>query len=173
MAHTYSHLFGIPSTGLRFFTVYGPWGRPDMAYYTFTKSIMEGKPIRVFNQGRMERDFTHVNDVVEAIYRLLERPPVVNLDWDQNKEGLSESYAPYKIYNIGNSTAVPLMQLVSILEETLGKKANIIFEDMQPGDVPKTCADTNDLGNDIGFYPCTPLEEGLAGFVEWYKDYYR
>jgi UDP-glucuronate 4-epimerase len=172
MAHAYSHIFGIPSTGLRFFTVYGPWGRPDMAYFTFTKDILEGRPIRVFNQGKMERDFTYISDVTRAIVRLMERPPAANPEWNQAKDGLSESYAPYKIYNIGNSLATPLMRFVSILEETLGKKANIIFEEMQPGDVPKTCADNDDLEKDTGFHPGTALEEGLAGFVNWYKDYY-
>ena len=173
MAHTYSHLYGIPTTGLRFFTVYGPWGRPDMAYFSFTKNIIEGKPIKVFNHGNMERDFTYIDDIVEGIYKLLDLIPQPNPDWDETKDDISTSFAPYKIYNIGNNQPVQLMKFINILEEKIGKEAEKIYMDMQPGDVLRTYADVSDLEKDIGFKPNTSLDEGLEKFVEWYKDYYN
>lgn len=173
MAHTYSHLYGIPTTGLRFFTVYGPYGRPDMAYFSFTKDILAGTPIKVFNHGKMERDFTYVDDIVEGIVKLVDKAPVANKDWDESKDDLSTSFAPYKIYNIGNSNPVPLMRFIEALESAIGKKAEKIFMDMQPGDVLRTYADVSDLERDINFKPSTSIEDGLAKFVEWYKDYYN
>ncbi len=173
MAHTYSHLYGIPTTGLRFFTVYGPWGRPDMAYFSFTKNIIEGKPIKVFNHGKMERDFTYVDDIVEGIYKLIDKPPEANPDWDESKDDLSTSFAPYKIYNIGNNNPVPLVRFINALESALGKEAEKIYMDMQPGDVLRTYADVSDLERDIDFKPNTSIEEGLGKFVDWYKEYYN
>ena len=173
MAHTYSHLYKIPTTGLRFFTVYGPWGRPDMAYFSFTKNIIEGKPIKVFNYGNMERDFTYIDDIVEGVYKLLDVIPKPNPDWDETKDDISTSFAPYKIYNIGNNQPVQLMKFINILEEKIGKKAEKIYMDMQPGDVLRTYADVSDLEKDIGFKPSTSIEEGLEKFVAWYKDYYN
>lgn len=168
MAHTYSHLFNIPTTGLRFFTVYGPWGRPDMAYYSFTKNIFEGNTIKVFNNGDMLRDFTYIDDIVEGIVKLLDHPPKS----DTNKIlDPSSSYAPYKIYNIGNNSPVRLMDFINTLENLIGKKANIEFLPMQPGDVKATYADITDLQKAVGFSPATPLEVGLRHFVEWYKKY--
>lgn len=172
MAHAYSHLYKIPTTGLRFFTVYGPWGRPDMAYFSFTKNIMEGKPIKVFNHGKMERDFTYIDDIVEAMYKLINKIPKENKDWDEKKDSISESFAPYKIYNIGNNSPVPLMEFINILEEKIAKKAKKIYLDMQPGDVLRTYADTSDLEKEINFKPSTKLADGLEKFVEWYKEYY-
>lgn len=173
MAHTYSHLYGIPTTGLRFFTVYGPYGRPDMAYFSFTKDILAGKPIKVFNHGKMERDFTYIDDIVDGICKLIEKIPVANREWDETKEDISSSFAPYKIYNIGNNQPVQLMEFICVLEEKIGKKAEKIYMDMQPGDVLRTYADVSDLEKDIGFKPSTTIEEGLGRFVEWYKEYYR
>lgn len=173
MAHTYSHLYGIPTTGLRLFTVYGPWGRPDMAYFSFTKDIIEGNPIKVFNHGNMERDFTYIDDIVEGIYKLLDVIPKANPDWDEVKDGIGSSFAPYKIYNIGNNQPVKLETFISVLEEKIGKKANKTYMDMQPGDVLITYADVSDLERDIGFKPCTSIEDGLGKFVDWYKEYYR
>ncbi len=173
MAHAYSHLYKIPTTGLRFFTVYGPWGRPDMAYFSFTKNIMEGKPIKVFNHGKMERDFTYIDDIVEAMYKLINKIPKENKDWDEKKDSISESFAPYKIYNIGNNSPVPLMEFINILEEKIGKKAEKIYLDMQPGDVLRTYADTSDLEKEINFKPSTKLADGLERFVEWYKEYWN
>ena len=173
MAHTYSHLYGIPTTGLRFFTVYGPWGRPDMAYYSFTKSILEGKPIKVFNHGKMERDFTYVDDIVEGIMRLIPMAPEPNAEWNEETGKLSESTAPYKIYNIGNNSPVTLEYFISVLEDKIGKKAEKIYMDMQPGDVLRTYADVSDLEKAIGFKPQTSIEEGLEKFVEWYREYYK
>jgi len=173
MAHTYSHLYGIPTTGLRFFTVYGPWGRPDMAYYSFTKSILEGKPIKVFNHGKMERDFTYVDDIVEGIMRLIPKAPEPNTEWNEETGKLSESTAPYKIYNIGNNSPVTLEYFISVLEEKIGKKAEKIYMDMQPGDVLRTYADVSDLEEAIGFKPQTSIEDGLEKFVEWYREYYK
>lgn len=173
MAHTYSHLFSIPTTGLRFFTVYGPYGRPDMAYFSFVKDILAGKPIKVFNHGEMKRDFTYVDDIVESISQLIDRIPSANKNWDERVDDLSTSFAPYKIYNIGNNNPIELMRFITILEEQLGIKAEKIFMDMQPGDVLITYADVSDLENDIGFKPSTSIEEGLGKFVKWYKEYYK
>lgn len=171
MAHTYSHLFQIPTTGLRFFTVYGPWGRPDMAYYSFTKDIMEERPIKVFNNGDMRRDFTYIDDIVEGIVRLLDKPAKYNSEWDRVNPDPSTSYAPYKVYNIGNHNPVKLMDFIKILENLIGKKAKMEFLPMQAGDVKETYADITDLNKDVGFYPTTSIEEGLAHFVKWYKLY--
>lgn len=170
MAHAYAHQYGIPCTGLRFFTVYGPWGRPDMAYFSFAKAIAEGAPIRVFNQGHMMRDFTYIDDVVEGIVRLLDLPPAPNPAWDNG--GLPDpatSGAPYRIYNIGNHNPVSLLDFIAILERQLGIEAKMEFAGMQSGDVPATFADTADLRRDTGFDPNTPLETGLARFVDWYR----
>ncbi|WP_143414827.1 NAD-dependent epimerase [Geobacillus sp. E263] len=172
MAHTYSHLYGIPTTGLRFFTVYGPWGRPDMAYFSFTKNILEGKPIKVFNYGNMKRDFTYIDDIVEGIVRLIKRIPEANDSWDRSNPDPATSYAPYRIYNIGNNQPVKLMDFVETLEKLLGKKANIEFLPMQDGDVEATYADITDLHDAVGFKPSTSLEKGLQNFVDWYISYY-
>lgn len=173
MAHTYSHLYGIPTTGLRFFTVYGPFGRPDMAYFSFTKDILEGKPIKVFNHGKMERDFTYVDDIVEGIEKLIDKAPVANKEWDERVDDISTSFAPYKIYNIGNNNPVELMRFISALETALGKEAEKVYMDMQPGDVLRTYADVSDLARDISFKPSTTIETGLGKFVDWYKKYYK
>lgn len=172
MAHTYSHLYNIPTTGLRFFTVYGPWGRPDMAYYSFTKNIFEGKPIKVFNQGDMSRDFTFIDDIVEGMIRLIDYSPKPNNYWDRNNPDPSSSYAPYQIYNIGNNNPVNLLKFVQILEKLIGKKAKVEFLPMEPGDVKVTYADISSLQKDVGFSPSTPLEKGLEQFVGWYKEYH-
>ncbi|MCM3676005.1 NAD-dependent epimerase [Peribacillus simplex] len=171
MAHTYSHLYNIPTTGLRFFTVYGPWGRPDMAYYSFTKNIIEENTIKVFNNGDMRRDFTYIDDIVEGIIRLLDKPPVNNIGWDRANPDPSSSYAPYKIYNIGNNKPIKLMDFINTLEKLIGKKAKIEFLPMQLGDVKETYADIADLHADVGFYPSTTIEEGLTHFVNWYNKY--
>lgn len=173
LAHSYSHLYGIPTTGLRFFTVYGPFGRPDMAYFSFTKDILAGQPIKVFNHGRMERDFTYIDDIVKALVKLINKKPQANAEWDEIDSGLSESFAPYKIYNIGNNNPVPLMQFISALEAALGKKAEKVYLDMQAGDVLRTYADVTDLEEDIGFKPSTGIEAGISKFVKWYKEYYK
>lgn len=173
MAHTYSHLYGIPTTGLRFFTVYGPWGRPDMAYFSFTKDIIEGNPIKVFNHGKMERDFTYIDDIVEGIVKLIPYAPQSNPEWDEAADSTSESFAPYKIYNIGNNKPVQLIKFINVLEEKIGKEAVKVYMDMQPGDVHRTYADVSDLERDIGFKPSTSIEEGLGKFVDWYKEYYN
>lgn len=173
MAHTYSHLYGIPVTGLRFFTVYGPWGRPDMAYFLFTEAILKGQPIKVYNQGEMSRDFTYVDDVVEGIVRLLDRQPAGEPAWDATDPRPSTSYAPYRVYNIGNQEPVALLRMIKILEELLGKKAEKIMLPMQPGDVKSTFADVSALMREVGYQPSTRLEDGLASFVSWYKDYYE
>ena len=172
MAHSYSHLYNIPTTGLRFFTVYGPWGRPDMAYFSFTDNIVNDRPINIFNHGDMERDFTYIDDIVEAIYKLLDNIPKSNFNWDESKNKVSESFAPYKVYNIGNNTPIKLEKFISILEEKIGKKSIRNYMEMQDGDVKKTYADTSDLENDIGFRPNTSMEEGLKKFVDWYKEFY-
>ena len=172
MAHTYSHLYGIPTTGLRFFTVYGPYGRPDMAYFSFTKDILAGKPIKVFNHGKMERDFTYIDDIVEGIVKLIDKAPAANKDWDESKDDLSTSFAPYKIYNIGNNNPVQLMRFINALEAALGRGAKKVYMDMQPGDVLRTYADVSDLERDINFKPSTSIEEGLKKFVKWYEEYY-
>jgi UDP-glucuronate 4-epimerase len=173
MAHTYSHLYNIPTTGLRFFTVYGPWGRPDMAYFLFTDAILSGRPIKVFNHGKMERDFTYVDDIVEGIYKLLPLVPKGNSEWDEAKDTLSSSFAPYKIYNIGNNKPVQLEKFISVLEHKLDKKAEKLYMEMQPGDVLRTYADVSDLEKDINFKPSTTIEEGLGKFVDWYKEFYK
>jgi UDP-glucuronate 4-epimerase len=172
MAHTYSHLFGIPTTGLRFFTVYGPRGRPDMALFLFTRAIVAGEPIDVFNEGRMQRDFTYIDDIVEGVVRVLDRPASPNPSWDADEPDPASSTAPYRLYNIGNNQPVELMRFIAAIEEALGRKAVLNRLPMQPGDVPKTFADVDDLAADVGFAPNTPIEEGIARFVEWYRAYY-
>ena len=172
MAHTYSHLFGLPTTGLRFFTVYGPWGRPDMALFLFTKAILEDRPIDVFNHGRMVRDFTYVDDIVEGVYRVIHHKPEPNPDWDSDDPDPATSKCPYRIYNIGNNQKVDLLRYIEVLEECLGKKAEKNFLPMQPGDVPATYANVDDLVRDVSFKPNTLIEEGIRRFVEWYKEYY-
>lgn len=172
MAHTYSHLFRIPTTGLRFFTVYGPWGRPDMALFLFTKAILEDKPIDVFNFGKMRRDFTYIDDIVEGILRVCENIPQANPDWSGDDPDPATSAAPYKIYNIGNNNPVELLDMISALEDALGKKAERNLKPIQPGDVPATYANVDDLINDVGFKPETPITVGIEKFVAWYKDYY-
>ena len=173
MAHTYAHLYGLPTTGLRFFTVYGPWGRPDMAMFLFTKAILAGEPIDVFNHGRMRRDFTFVDDVVEGIVRVSDRPAAADPAWSGDAPDPGSSRAPWRVYNIGNHTPVELMRLIEILEEALGRTAVKNFLPMQAGDVPATFADVADLTRDTGFTPATPIEEGVRRFVAWYRDYYR
>lgn len=173
MAHTYSHLYRLPTTGLRFFTVYGPWGRPDMALYLFTKAILEGKPINVFNEGRMRRDFTYIDDIVEGVVRVTERTPQPNPEWRGDAPDPSTSPAPYRIYNIGNNNAVELGRFIEILEDCLGRKAVRNLMPMQPGDVEATYADVDDLIRDTGFKPHTPLEQGVGEFVRWFRDYYK
>jgi len=173
MAHTYSHLYGIPTTGLRFFTVYGPYGRPDMAYFSFTKDILDGKPIKVFNHGNMERDFTYIDDIVEGIVKLIDKVPFANKEWDESKDDVSTSFAPYKIYNIGNNNPVPLTRFINALESALGKEAEKVYMDMQLGDVLRTYADVSDLEKDINFKPSTSVEDGIQRFVDWYREYYN
>ncbi len=173
MAHSYSHLYGLHCTGLRFFTVYGPWGRPDMAYFLFTKAILEGKPINVFNNGRMKRDFTYIDDIVEGVVRVIDRLPEPNPDWTGDSPDPGTSYAPFKIYNIGNNQTVELMRFIEVLEECLGRKAEKNFLPMQMGDVQATWADVDDLRRDVGFKSSTPIEVGLKKFVDWYRDYYK
>lgn len=173
MAHTYSHLYGIPTTGLRFFTVYGPWGRPDMAYYSFTKNIIEGKTIKVFNHGKMQRDFTYIDDIVDGIVKLLDHAPTPDPDWNRESADPATSYAPYRLYNIGNNKPVELMKFINTLEDLIGKKAIIEYLPMQAGDVVATYADISDLQRDVGFNPSTSIEEGLEKFVRWYKEYYK
>ncbi len=173
MAHSYSHLYGLHCTGLRFFTVYGPWGRPDMAYFLFTKAILEGKPINVFNHGRMKRDFTYIDDIVEGVVRVIDRLPEPNPDWTGDSPDPGTSYAPFRIYNIGNNQTVELMRFIEVLEECLGRKAEKNFLPMQMGDVQATWADVDDLRRDVGFKPSTPIEVGLKIFVDWYRDYYK
>jgi UDP-glucuronate 4-epimerase len=172
MAHTYASLYGLPCTGLRFFTVYGPWGRPDMACSLFTKAICEGSPIDVFNYGKMQRDFTYIDDITEGVIRVMERMPDPSPEWDRRHPDPATSYAPYRIYNIGNNRPVELVRFIEVLENCIGKKAEKNFLPMQPGDVPATYADIDELVRDTGFAPSTPLEEGLGRFVEWYKKYY-
>ena len=173
MAHSYSHLYGVPATGLRFFTVYGPWGRPDMAIFIFTKAMLAGEPIKVFNHGEMERDFTYVDDIVEGVARLIPAAPAPDPSFDAAAPDPGTSWAPHRIYNIGNSRPERLMDMITILEELTGREAAKEFLDMQPGDVPATFADVADLEDAVGFRPGTPLREGLTRFVNWYRDYYR
>jgi UDP-glucuronate 4-epimerase len=172
MAHTYSHLFGLPTTGLRFFTVYGPWGRPDMAYFSFAKAILAGETIKVFNNGKMRRDFTYIDDIIEGIVRLLLRPARPNPAWSGETPDPGTSYAPYKIYNIGNHQPVELMEFIRALEEKLGVEAKKEFLPMQAGDVPATYADVQDLMDDVGFRPQTPLSDGIGKFIAWYREFY-
>jgi UDP-glucuronate 4-epimerase len=173
MAHTYAALYRLPCTGLRFFTVYGPWGRPDMALFLFTRAILEDRPIDVFNEGRMKRDFTYIDDIVEGLVRLLERIPAPDAAWRGDRPDPSSSFAPYRIYNIGNNQPVALMDFIAILEGHLGRTAKKNFLPLQAGDVPATFADVDDLMADVGFKPATPLTEGIGRFVAWYRDYYR
>lgn len=173
LAHSYSHLFRLPTTGLRFFTVYGPWGRPDMALFIFTRAILAGKPIAIFNHGRMQRDFTYIDDIVDGVFRLTDKLPQPDENWDSDAPDPGRSSAPYRLYNIGNRKPVPLMQLIAILENCLGVEAKKEFLPMQPGDVPATYADIDDLAREVGFSPRTDIETGVAKFVAWYKEYYK
>lgn len=173
MAHTYSSLYGLPTTGLRFFTVYGPYGRPDMALFMFTKNIIEGKPIDVFNYGNHSRDFTYVEDIVEGVIRTMDHTAEPDADWDPAAPDPGTSRAPYRIYNIGNQQPVPLMRYIEVIEECVGKKAEKNLLPLQPGDVPDTWADAEDLANDVGYRPGTPIEVGVKNFVDWYLDYYE
>jgi UDP-glucuronate 4-epimerase len=173
MAHAYSHLHGIPATGLRFFTVYGPWGRPDMAMFLFAKAIVEGTPIKLFNHGNMRRDFTYIDDVSEAVVRLVDRPPQGNPNWSGQKPDPATSAAPWKIYNIGSNSPEELVHVVSLLETEFGRTAVKEMVPMQPGDVPATYADIEDLTREVGFRPATKIEEGIARFAKWYRDYHN
>ncbi len=172
MAHTYSHLFRLPCTGLRFFTVYGPWGRPDMALFLFTRAILAGRPIQVFNHGKMRRDFTYIDDIVEGVVRIMGRLPDPDPEWSGDAPDPGTSSAPYRLYNIGNNQPVELGRFIEIIEAVLGKKAEKQFMDMQPGDVPATYADIDDLEKAVGFRPKTPLQTGIERFVQWYRSYY-
>ena len=173
MAHSYSYLFKLPTTGLRFFTVYGPWGRPDMALFKFTKAITEGRTIDVYNNGNHTRDFTYIDDIVNGILKVLDNTASVNIDWDSNKPDPSSSKAPWVIYNIGNNKPVKLMDYISALEKSLGKKAKINFLPLQPGDIPDTNANVNNLIKKLDYKPSTSVIDGVSNFVEWYKNYYQ
>jgi UDP-glucuronate 4-epimerase len=173
MAHTYSHLYGTPTTGLRFFTVYGPWGRPDMALFLFTKAMLEGKPIDVFNHGKMKRDFTYIDDIVTGVVKVLDKPPAGDAKWSGKDPDPSRSQAPYRLYNIGNNSPVELMEFIAAIEKALGKKAEKNFLAMQPGDVPATWADVNDLVEDFGYKPAMSVEDGVKNFVAWFKEFYK
>lgn len=173
MAHTYSHLYRIPTTGLRFFTVYGPWGRPDMALFLFSKAILTGKPIELFNFGKMERDFTYIDDIIEGVVRVGEKIPAPDPNWSSRNPDPATSSAPYRIFNIGNNNPVALLKLLDTLEQCLGKKGERRLVPIQPGDVPATYADVDDLMKEVGFKPATPIEEGVRRFVDWYRGYYR
>jgi UDP-glucuronate 4-epimerase len=173
MAHTYSHLFKLPTTGLRFFTVYGPWGRPDMALFIFTRKILAGEAIDVFNFGNHRRDFTYIDDIVEGVIRTLDHTPKPNLQWDSKKPDPATSKAPYRLYNIGSNNPIELLRYIEIIEECLGKKAKLNLLPIQPGDVPETYADVSALERDVDYRPSTPVEEGVRNFVAWYRDYYR
>ena len=173
MAHTYSHLYGLPTTGLRFFTVYGPWGRPDMALFLFTKAILEERPIDVYNYGEMLRDFTYIDDIVEGLVRVLDHPPAGNPEWSGKTPDPGSSKAPYKIYNIGNNNPVKLMDFIDAIEKKLGRKARKNMLPIQPGDVPATYADVTDLIDDMGYKPATSIEEGIGRFIDWYRTFYR
>lgn len=172
MAHTYSHLYGLPTTGLRFFTVYGPWGRPDMALFLFTRKILAGEPIDVFNYGKHRRDFTYIDDIVEGVIRTLDHTAQPNPEWSGDSPDPASSRAPYRLYNIGNNQPVELMHYIEVLENCLGRKAQMNLLPLQPGDVPDTYADVSDLVKDVGYQPSTSVEDGIAHFVEWYKKYY-
>jgi UDP-glucuronate 4-epimerase len=173
MAHSYSHLYNLPITGLRFFTVYGEWGRPDMAPFLFTKAILEGKHIDVFNYGKMRRDFTYIDDIVEGVVRVLDQVPQANHNWSSDTPDPSSSNAPYKLYNIGNNQPIELMHFIEVLENCLGKKAQMNMLPLQPGDVLATYADVDDLVQDVGFKPNTSIEKGIERFVTWYREYYQ
>lgn len=173
MAHTYSHLYDLPCTGLRFFTVYGPWGRPDMALFLFTKAILEDYPIKVFNHGKMKRDFTYIDDIVEGVVRVVRNLPEPNPLWSGDKPDPGTSYTRYRIYNIGNNNPVELSDFIEEIESALGKKARKEYLDLQPGDVPATYADVDDLIHDVGFKPSTPLKTGIRKFIDWYRSYYN
>ena len=173
MAHAYSHLYALPATGLRFFTVYGPWGRPDMAMYIFAKAIAQGEPIKLFNYGRMQRDFTYVDDAVEAVERLIGKPPARTDATPGDGLDPAKSAAPWRVYNIGNNATVEVARVVELLEREFGRKANIELVPMQPGDVPETCADVDDLTRDAGFRPSTPIEEGVRRFAAWYREFHK
>lgn len=173
MAHTYSHLYNIPTTGLRFFTVYGPWGRPDMALFLFTKKILEGKPIDVFNYGKHKRDFTYIDDIIEGVVRVLDKIPEPNPKWNGVTPDSATSYAPYKLYNIGNNKPVNLMDYIELIEKKLGMTAEKNFLPLQQGDVPDTYADVDDLVRDVGFRPSTPINIGIEKFIDWYRSYYK
>ena len=173
MAHTYSHLYGLPTAGLRFFTVYGPWGRPDMALFKFTKAILAGEPIQVFNYGKHRRDFTYIDDIVEGVIRILDRPTPANPAWDSNAPDPGTSQAPWRIYNIGNNTSVELMDYIGALENAVGKKIEMEFLPLQAGDVPDTYANVDDLVEQFHYKPVTTVEEGIARFVAWYRDYFK
>ena len=173
MAHSYAHLYSLPCTGLRFFTVYGPWGRPDMALFKFTRGILAGEAIPVFNRGEMVRDFTFVDDIVKGVVRVMDRPAAPDQEWDPMHPTPSTSQAPYRVFNIGNNRPVKLMRYIEVLEECLGKKAVLELLPMQPGDVAATTADVTALNAATGFAPSTPVETGIARFVEWYREYYK
>lgn len=173
MAHTYSHLYGLPTTGLRFFTVYGPWGRPDMALFKFTKAILAGEKIPVFNYGKHRRDFTYIDDIVEGVIRVLDKPAQPNPDWSGASPDPGSSAAPWRVYNIGNNSPVELMDYIAALEKALGRKADMEMLPLQPGDVPDTYADVTDLVEQFGYKPATPVEQGVANFVAWYRDYFK
>ena len=172
MAHSYSHLYNMPCTGLRFFTVYGPWGRPDMALFLFTKAILEDRPIDIFNNGNMERDFTYIDDIVEGVFRLIDHLPQANPEWSGDHPDPASSYCPWRVYNIGNNAKEKLMRYIEVLEDCLGKKARKNFLPMQDGDVPATYANVDDLVREIDFKPQTTIEEGIQNFVDWYRGYY-
>ena len=173
MAHTYSHLYNLPTTGLRFFTVYGPWGRPDMALFLFTKAMLAGEPINVFNHGKMERDFTYIDDIVEGVCRVIFKVPQADPKWSGSSPDAATSYCPYRVYNIGNNNKEKLLRYIEVLEDCLGIKAQKKLLDMQPGDVPATYADVDDLVRDLDYRPGTTLEYGVARFVDWYKSYFQ
>ena len=173
MAHSYAHLFNLPTTGLRFFTVYGPWGRPDMAMWIFAKAIMAGTPIKLFNHGKMQRDFTYVDDIVESIVRLVDRPPAGDPNYSADKPDPGSSSAPWRVYNIGNNNPVELLDVVDLLEKSIGKKAIRELAPMQPGDVPATYADVDELMREVDFKPSTPIADGIARFIDWYKGYHK
>ena len=173
MAHSYAHLFALPCTGLRFFTVYGPWGRPDMALFLFTKGILEGKPIPVFNRGQMVRDFTYIDDIVEGVIRVIDQPAAPNAEWSGDRPDPATSRAPYRIFNIGNNSPVELMRYIHVLEQELGREAILELLPMQDGDVPATVADVSELAAAVGFRPATPVEVGISRFVRWYREYYK
>lgn len=173
MAHCYSHLYQLPTTGLRFFTVYGPWGRPDMALFLFTRAILQNQPIDVFNNGEMMRDFTYVDDIVEGIIRVIDNPAAGNRSWSGKDPDPGSSKAPYKIYNIGNSNPVKLLDFIRAIENAIGKKAELNLMPIQPGDVPATWADVEDLVENLDYHPDTPIEKGVEAFVNWYRSYFK